>query len=503
MTPAIHEKSLFLLEPSLQDPFYRHIYDCLEEGRDPAESSLKLLSLAAAADADDPFLQIEGYRKELALHVVCTIKPKLREHLREISSVLYKSTAEGLPWKEFQLRAAYRLLCGKLSGESEEPSIIWVQTDQGAAPIDYGRHWKWASVPLQPYHMELGILWVLLGITSHQKDLVDAADRLAQFQLTLLDNDCLPLQGIFSHEKDASLSNLIGFCSVLFYYLGHALQKSEYLSIFKMQGDYLLQSKLAVHPLLPLLLRWKAFGESPIRVSPPTLPKSFLDRTLGLLAKRSDNLVSISVLHGGRTSLGAYHVHKDLSIVAFGPQYLPYGDCQRFGIESVSYLQKEASVSSIEKRENGYLLKGIAKVMGKTIYTSPYTISGNSCHSEMWLDVEQELSDRIYHLKIGYLSYEKENSLSLVFYIKASECSINGLRTLKPKSLDRYHGETRSLTFATSSEKILLEPLFTDSVLEVIPLAGDESFWGCDFLVGFTAAEHSNNHCWKISSTAM
>ncbi len=43
-----------------------------------------------------------------------------------------------------------------------------------------------------------------------------------------------------------------------------------------------------------------------------------------------------------------------------------------------------------------------------------------------------------------------------------------------------------------------MEPDFTENVMEVIPLAGDDSFWVCNFLVGFTVNEHVLKHHWKI-----
>lgn len=72
--------------------------------------------------------------------------------------------------------------------------------------------------------------------------------------------------------------------------------------------------------------------------------------------------------------------------------------------------------------------------------------------------------------------------LLFTFYIKAEACFVAGSQKLNRRSLDRYQGPAQSIELGGLT--IALEEGFKE--MEVIPLAGDESYWGADFLITLT-----------------
>lgn len=499
MTIAADIGSNVCLQPDLQDPFYLHLYDLLQDKTPPEEVEKALIESLSEESFNDPFSHVEGYRKLLALFIISTLREDLSTRLEEIRFLLFDNLRSVKTWQEYQLVTAYKKLCEELAGESDLHSIDINLEEGGYAQIEYGQHWSWAEKPLQPYHIELGVIWALLGIHLNEQCFISASHQIALFQLNLLDSDYLPLQGLFTREKDAVVSKITGWCSTLFHCIGHSHHKPEYISICQEQRDFLRDGSKSVHPLVPLIFEWKPFGKTLNNARKTTLPATISYPSLGMCGKRSDQLISMSTLTGGRTGLGTYHVNRALSIVTFGPQYQPYGECQGFGVESNQNTQNKFPNLVIEEKGEKYLVKGYTKLAGNVIYESPYPICGNTSHSEIWLDVKQEFDGLSYDLEVNYLSYQMGSPLSFVFYVKAAECEILGMQTLKPKSLDRYQGDVEELIFSSNSQRINLKPAFADTAMEVIPLAGDDSFWGCDFLVGFAVNERALTQHWTIT----
>lgn len=110
-----------------------------------------------------------------------------------------------------------------------------------------------------------------------------------------------------------------------------------------------------------------------------------------------------------------------------------------------------------------------------------------AAQKDVWFQVEPSSSGFSLHT----LGVVFEKPIALVFYVKANECQIEG-KVFKPKSLQRFVGEASTVHFEGSSIAID-RPL----KIELIPLAGNQSFWGADFLVAFWLSPLSS----KISFT--
>ncbi|MEM1283528.1 MAG: hypothetical protein AAGG81_08250, partial [Chlamydiota bacterium] len=412
------------LSPKLHDSYYLQLYKLIENKQSLDEVTQALLDWVTNLVIDNPLDHIEAYRKLLALLITLEIIKNESEEMKTIATLLKNKIDSVKTWREFQLVLVYQKLCSELCGISDGVSLNIRTEKEGYAQLEYGRHWSWAGIPLQPYHTELGVILALLGIHTNHEAYISVANQIALFQLHLLDNEHYPIPGIFTQERDAGFIDLLAWSAILFHSVSRASQNGELLGISEIQKESLKDLSQQVHPLIPLIFKWKPFGKSLNQHLTPIIPQSFKITSLGAYGKRSEEQITISTLFGGRTGLGTYHVNRNLSIVTFGPQYQPYGDCRGFGVELNSQSQNKFPNVSFEERTNGYITKGYTKVVGKTISETTYSCWGNSEHSEIWLDISQELSDRVLNLDVKYLTYPSENQLSFVFYIKAEQCEI-------------------------------------------------------------------------------
>lgn len=136
-------------------------------------------------------------------------------------------------------------------------------------------------------------------------------------------------------------------------------------------------------------------------------------------------------LDGFKTSLGV--IHAGVEIRAFGPQA-----GLSFGIA-------------------GKGMNGWARV---------------AAYPEVWVEMKD--------FNFRFVGVKPENPLSLAFYVKAESCEI-GNEMLKPKSLRRFVGETTQVRFGKKTIFDTNRPF----KVEVIPLAGENCFWGTDFLLNY------------------
>lgn len=151
-------------------------------------------------------------------------------------------------------------------------------------------------------------------------------------------------------------------------------------------------------------------------------------------------------LDGKGTSLGM--IRSGIEVRAFGPQA---GNLS-FGIEG--------------------------KGMAQWTRTSGY--------KDVWLEMKPEIKKGVIELHFRFAGVSLEKPCSLAFYIKAESCEIGG-EILRPKSLKRFLGEAQTVQF---EKKYLIQSAQPHKV-EVIPLAGENCFWGAEFLLNYSISPFS------------
>jgi hypothetical protein len=123
----------------------------------------------------------------------------------------------------------------------------------------------------------------------------------------------------------------------------------------------------------------------------------------------------------------------------FGPQGSPLGDVTRFGIYG--------------EEVNGW---------------APL-----KANREVWMHTERTENK----IQVRFVGLTEK--CYFCFYVKGDSCQI-GSEVFKPKSLRRFQNECSKVSFG----KLKIE-LDRPRKTELIPLAGDGSFWEADFLLAF------------------
>jgi hypothetical protein len=152
---------------------------------------------------------------------------------------------------------------------------------------------------------------------------------------------------------------------------------------------------------------------------------------------------------GPGASLGRFDA-GGAQIQAFGPQALPLSDeVSRFGV------------------------------------TAPPIDGWASCLAlpDVWLEIKLQVAEEALSLALRFVGLRPEAPCGFVFYVKGETCAV-GNEIFQPKSLRRFLGEAKSVRIAN---QFLIEASQPHKV-QVVPLAGDGSFWDSQFLISFEMA---------------
>jgi hypothetical protein len=196
-------------------------------------------------------------------------------------------------------------------------------------------------------------------------------------------------------------------------------------------------------------------------------------------------------LHGSHTGLGVLR-HDDIEIVNYGPQYLPLGECQGFGIEGNALSDHGMRRSTIEWRRGGFSLKGCTRLVDQ-----PSSLLEVGKFRGIWLEVAQEFKKPHFYLKTTFLGLDGWDAVAFSFFVKASCCKIQS-QVLYPRTLERYDGESHTLLLQGREHQLEICPIAFKGVMQVIPLAGGDNFWGADFLVAYLMTSDCRHYQWHI-----
>lgn len=367
--------------------------------------------------------------------------------------------------------------------------------ESGAALIDLHEYYPWLALPFTPQHFEFGIFLCMLALLTKRQDLQETVLRLAHWQLNTLDGNAQPLSGLFVREKDGR--NLQHLCLSYLFFRGASILSEETpfgaiadAVIKKIQEDK-DQKQNEMDPLWPLIEKWfekyKTISNAPLNLS-----EHIYDPSTALVGYRSSFQHVICTLHGGHTGLGTLR-QGDIEISSYGPQYLPLGDCQGFGIEGNALSDQGMRRSTIEWRRHSFCLKGCTRLVDQPSSSSLETRKFRG----IWLEVSQEFKRPHFYLKTTFLGLDGWEGIAFSFFIKTARCKIDS-QYLHPLTLERYEGSGQTLTLEGQQTVLEMQAPFFKGKMQVIPLAGGDNFWGADFLVAYFLSSDQRHYQWHI-----
>jgi len=88
--------------------------------------------------------------------------------------------------------------------------------------------------------------------------------------------------------------------------------------------------------------------------------------------------------------------------------------------------------------------------------------------------------------------------VAFTFFVKADNCLVGGVQSVKPRSFSRYQGRVASIQMQGKLSSLSLEAHHKHGEMQVIPLGGGDNFWGADFLVAYILNPAESRYQWHI-----
>lgn len=360
----------------------------------------------------------------------------------------------------------------------------------GAAAIELEEYAPWQAIPYCPYHAEFGVLISLVAFLTKNNALQKQALKLAQWQLNTLDASFHPLRGLFVKEENGSIAQILQWNYVFFRSIACLFENEQFQKPAAEQIKFLKNlERMTIQPVMTLLEALMEFN--PKNRQEWTLSEEVKDPSTSLVGVRFPHHHAFCTIHGAHTGLGTFKL-GDIDIVNYGPQFLPLEECKGFGIEGNYLSEHGLRKSLIEIRENGFSLKGCARMVDQ-----PSEGAEMGLFRGIWMEMEQTYQAKQLEISLHLLAMQGWEQVAFSFFVKAKKCLVGGAESIHSSTLQRYEGKSESLIFEGKRESVLLSQQSAGH-MHIIPLSGKDNYWGADFLVAFMLNEQSH-HQWKIT----
>lgn len=369
----------------------------------------------------------------------------------------------------------------------------------GAIPVQEEEYCPWNAGPFQPDHCQMGVYLILLFHFSKSGNLKKKLIHLVEWQLNLLDFDFKPIRGLFVREKMSSSHIHLIWNYLLFYSMSKLVGESKYHSVAEkllqhIQDEY-VKDPFTLSPEIPLVEKIiESVGKgSNKEMAEMTLSEKIEDSSMALGGIRKKEIHVACTLHGSGTGMG-YYRYQDAEVVNFGPHYLPLEEADGFGIQGNYLSEQGIRKTRLDNSKGCFFMQGCVRMIDKPLFSSSLgQLRG------IWMEVEQGFKEGELTLKSYFLGFEGWDDVAFCFYVKGKSCYLDGNTRLLPRTFNNYKGEVKTLLIEGKQGSIELHST-SQGVMQVIPLGGQESFWGADFLIAYLLDSNEREYRWILSN---
>jgi hypothetical protein len=305
----------------------------------------------------------------------------------------------------------------------------------------------------------LGVLSLFTGIFSKKAEIYEQGCLIAELLLKVMNSngevDALFLMGKGQYKKDSC--RVLSFILMSLY---HALTENEKSRILLAKLDPFqggLFQELDVEAKLSL------------RLLEIALPKCHSFTIRPILENKVEGLITIDTKGFKYTTtttrkdgIGSISYEGLLIVPSFGPHVLPLGKSDLYGVGPS--ICEEGVVE-------GHFVTMWNRVKSKDFY-------GNH-----WVHTKISASDTCLGFESFIWSEKKEETLSLIFFIRGESVEIEG-KTYHSGGLERVYAKTAKVNVDSKGKVLEIHSKELQDV-EIIPLAGQEFFWNSDFIISF------------------
>jgi hypothetical protein len=407
----------------------------------------------------------------------------------KLSSKVYQFVRH--PWNQssqyFRVIVALNHFLAKLPVPEVAPHLL----KGGAALIELQEYSPWLALPSIPHHLEFGIFLCALALLTQREDIKEKVVRLTEWQMNTLDSNFKPFSGLFIKEKDNEVQQNLILYYLLFKGTFCLTHDAQFESIAQKIQSQIPQGELPIDPLW-ILLEHLFKTEKTSASNQISLPEMIYDPSTALMGYRSNKQHAVCTLHGNKTGLGSFR-YEDIEIVNYGPQYLPLGECQGFGIEGNALSDHGERTPVLQNMPQGFMLKGCTRMIDQPVNNSFFS----TLYRGIWLEVTQEFRFPSFYLKTTLLGLDGWEGVAFSFFVKAGKCRIEK-QELLPKSFDRYEGAVHDIILEGEKTRYILKSPDSQATMQIIPLAGGKDFWGADFLVAYLYHPEERHYEWQL-----
>lgn len=444
----------------------------------------------------DPLQKWNLWKLLLKNILVSKVCGSFERHQNKLRSFWEEMVFDGLI-EGFQAELLYSKLTAHILNIPFETEVEIIQKEDGICPIYLHDHFKLLKMPRIEQQAEMGILMVILGKSIHQPKLIHQAHKIALWHTQNMDFEYVPFRGFLTNHSRSDFTNLILSQALLFQAVSSAIEDQEIAFYAKKHFSYLLQSQqhllkeLSFDLLLLYNLIENFFEVSLTPVEKP-LTEEIKSKNLPLVGLRKSEVSSIFSLVGNNTSMGSFRYH-DLEIAALGPQINSLGDGNTFGAIGGQNLVQDYE-SNITP--DSYFLKGC---IGLPNLNSNLNFLQSWQHSLSWLQIDISYQKEV--LSIGLQPLKVPKDTYFVFYLISNQCLIKGEKKTLYHSLEQFHGNACSVSFLSKNNILNIDPSFDQSDMKIIPLQGQQSFWGANYLIAYHLNPKYSTFGWKITGS--
>lgn len=301
----------------------------------------------------------------------------------------------------------------------------------GAIPLFSKGFFPWKGLPYPRDHALLGAYLTSLEMQSQ-------VEKMAPFQQAALDHYKKPIHAFFSQESGVSYADLEAASNAFFTAL------------------------------------------------PASIPEEtcFFDHELGIAQARTQEKTVLFLGSGCKSGMGVF-LYRDAGILNCGPQLLPIGECSGFG------LAGRPDNLFLEANLNGFTLSYRTRLASYHPRETGFAGLADSGYSASWIEAKIEAGKDQICCECAIKGFRPIETIAFSFFCKSAACFVAGTHKLNPRSLDRYQGPPQPIELKGKEGSVHLIPDHGFSQMEIIPLAGDDSFWGSDFLIACTLSSPS------------
>lgn len=301
------------------------------------------------------------------------------------------------------------------------PNFTFSPLASGAIPLFRQGFFLWGGLPYPQEHAQLGALLAQLNDPQ--------ANAMVHFQEATLDHTKRPIASLFRQEEGWNEHSL----------------KIANDSFFKSVGYV------------------------------PSATVQFADHELGMVSRRTDVATVVCMASGCKSGMGVF-LNRDAGILNFGPQLSPFENCSAFG------LAGRAQKIDLHDLPYQFTLSSVCHLASPHMRETGFSHIKDSGYSGVWMKTKMEGNLSELSIECTFESVHPLDALRFIFFGKGESCWVRGLHKLSPRSLDRYQGPVQGVTLVGKEGNVHIEVPKGVSHLEVIPLAGDENYWGADFM---------------------